>query len=187
MSEWEDLRRACEACRGCSLWETRTNPVFGTGSETADLMFVGEAPGEKEDLSGIPFVGAAGRLLDKYLFAVDIPRENVYIANILKCRPPGNRTPTPDEMSVCIPFLKKQIALVRPKTIVALGASAWKGLSGDPGASISRVRGLWQSFEGIPVMPTFHPAYLLRCPSAKRTAWDDLKLVLAKLGRAVPS
>ena len=183
MSEWEDLRRACQACRGCPLWETRTHPVFGTGSETAELMFVGEAPGEKEDLSGIPFVGAAGRLLDKYLFAVDIPRENVYIANILKCRPPQNRTPTPEEMAVCIPYLRRQIALVRPKCLVALGATAYKGLVGDPLASLTRVRGIWTDFCGIPMMPTFHPAYLLRVPSAKRAVWEDLKKVMAKFGR----
>ena len=175
-------------CAACALASTRTKAVPGEGNGDApEVMFIGEAPGADEDLQGRPFVGRAGQLLDKMIGAMGFRRGEVFIANILKCRPPGNRTPTPDEMSVCIPFLKKQIALVRPKTIVALGATAWKGLSGDPGASISRVRGLWQSFEGIPVMPTFHPAYLLRCPSAKRTAWDDLKLVLARLGRAVPS
>ena len=179
---------AVAGCTACALAATRTKAVPGEGNGSApEVMFIGEAPGADEDLQGRPFVGRAGQLLDKMIAAMGFRREEVFIANILKCRPPGNRTPTPDEMSVCIPFLKKQIALVRPKTIVALGATAWKGLSGDPGASISRVRGLWQSFEGIPVMPTFHPAYLLRCPSAKRTAWDDLKLVLAKLGRAVTS
>lgn len=178
---------AVAGCGACALAATRTKAVPGEGNGDApEVMFIGEAPGADEDLQGRPFVGRAGQLLDKMIGAMGFRRGEVFIANILKCRPPGNRTPTPDEMSVCIPFLKKQIALVRPKTIVALGATAWKGLSGDPGASISRVRGLWQSFEGIPVMPTFHPAYLLRCPSAKRTAWDDLKLVLARLGRSVP-
>ncbi len=182
------IAEAVAGCRACALAATRTKAVPGEGNGDApEVMFVGEAPGADEDLQGRPFVGRAGQLLDKMIAAMGFRRGEVFIANILKCRPPGNRTPTPDEMSVCIPFLKRQIALVRPKTIVALGATAWKGLSGDPGASISRVRGLWQAFEGIPVMPTFHPAYLLRCPSAKRTAWDDLKLVLARLGRAVPS
>ncbi|MBQ9726938.1 MAG: uracil-DNA glycosylase [Kiritimatiellae bacterium] len=175
---------AVAGCGACALAATRTKAVPGEGNGTGpDVMFVGEAPGADEDLQGRPFVGRAGQLLDKMIAAMGYARADVFIANILKCRPPGNRTPTPDEMSVCIPFLKRQIALVRPKAIVALGATAWRGLSGDPGASISRVRGIWQSFEGIPVMPTFHPAYLLRCPSAKRTAWEDLKLVLARLGR----
>ena len=178
---------AVRGCAACALAATRTKAVPGEGNpDGPEVMFVGEAPGADEDLQGRPFVGRAGQLLDKMIAAMGFARTDVFIANILKCRPPGNRTPTPDEMSVCIPFLKRQIALVKPKTIVALGATAWRGLSGDPGASISRVRGLWQTFEGIPVMPTFHPAYLLRCPSAKRTAWDDLKLVLARLGRSVP-
>lgn len=175
---------AVAGCAACALAATRTKAVPGEGNpDSPDVMFVGEAPGADEDLQGRPFVGRAGQLLDKMIAAMGFARSDVFIANILKCRPPGNRTPTPDEMSVCIPFLRRQIALVRPKTLVALGATAWKGLSGDPGASISRVRGIWQSFGGIPVMPTFHPAYLLRCPSAKRTAWEDLKLVLARLGR----
>ncbi len=180
MSEWEDLRRACEACRGCSLWETRTNPVFGTGSETADLMFVGEAPGEKEDLSGIPFVGAAGRLLDKYLFAVDIPRESVYIANILKCRPPKNRDPLPVEEDACIPFLWRQIDLIDPKVIVCLGRISAHRLIGDD-FRISRDHGQWYTRRGRQVTAVFHPAALLRDPRRKGDMLADMKMIKQKL------
>ncbi len=169
-------------CRECNLALTRGKAVPGEGNpDRPDVMFVGEAPGRDEDLQGRPFVGRAGQLLDKMIAAMGYRREEVFIANILKCRPPQNRTPTPEEMAVCIPYLRRQIAFVRPKTIVALGATAFKGLSGDPLANISRHRGTWCEFEGIPMMPTFHPAYLLRVPSAKRVVWEDLQKVMARL------
>ena len=169
-------------CRECNLALTRGKAVPGEGNpDRPDVMFVGEAPGRDEDVQGRPFVGRAGQLLDKMIAAMGYRREEVFIANIIKCRPPQNRTPTPEEMAVCIPYLRRQIAFVRPKTIVALGATAFKGLSGDPLANISRRRGTWCSFEGIPMMPTFHPAYLLRVPSAKRVVWDDLQKVMARL------
>ena len=169
-------------CRECNLALTRGKAVPGEGNPNRpDVMFVGEAPGRDEDVLGRPFVGRAGQLLDKMIAAMGYRREEVFIANIIKCRPPQNRTPTPEEMAVCIPYLRRQIAFVRPKTIVALGATAYKGLSGDPLANVSRVRGTWCEFEGIPMMPTFHPAYLLRVPSAKRVVWDDLQKVMARL------
>lgn len=174
------------ACSRCSLAATRTNVVPGVGNaNTPDVMFVGEAPGADEDAKGIPFVGRAGQLLTKMIEAMGYTRDQVFIANILKCRPPGNRTPTPQEMEVCIPFLLRQLRIVRPKTIVALGATAVKGLL-RTNQGINSLRGKWHDFDGIPLMPTFHPAYLLRMPVAKREAWADLKLVLAKLGRTPP-
>lgn len=181
MAEWEDLRRECEACRGCSLWETRTNLVFGAGSETAELMFVGEAPGEKEDLSGIPFVGRAGELLDKYLYAVDIPREKVYIANILKCRPPKNRDPLPAEEDACIRFLWRQIELIDPKVIVCLGRISAHRLIGDD-FRITRDHGQWYVRRGRAVTAVFHPAALLRDPRRKGDMLDDMKMIKQKLG-----
>ena len=169
-------------CRECNLALTRGKAVPGEGNpRRPDVMFVGEAPGRDEDVQGRPFVGRAGQLLDKMIAAMGYRREEVFIANIIKCRPPQNRTPTPEEMAVCIPYLRRQISFVRPKTIVALGATAFKGLSGDPLANISRHRGTWSEFEGIPMMPTFHPAYLLRVPSAKRVVWEDLQKVMARL------
>ena len=178
----EDVAEAVRACRACHLAETRTRSVPGEGApQGPDVMFVGEAPGRDEDVQGRPFVGAAGKLLDKMIAAMGYAREQVFIANVLKCRPPQNRTPTPDEMAVCLPYLRRQIALVRPRTIVALGATAYRGLTGNPLASLTRVRGTWTAFDGIPMMPTFHPAYLLRVPSAKRSVWEDLQKVLARL------
>ena len=174
------------ACSRCSLAATRTNVVPGVGNAAGpDVMFIGEAPGADEDAQGLPFVGRAGQLLTKMIEAMGYTRDQVFIANILKCRPPGNRTPTPQEMEVCIPFLLRQVRIVRPKTIVALGATAVKGLL-RTNQGINSLRGRWHDFNGIPLMPTFHPAYLLRMPVAKRDAWADLKLVLAKLGRTPP-
>ncbi len=181
----EAVADAVRHCAKCPLSQTRTHCVPGEGNGNApDVMFVGEAPGHDEDLAGRPFVGRAGQLLDKMIAAMGFRREEVFIANILKCRPPNNRTPTVEEMAVCIPFLRNQISLVRPKVIVALGATAYRGLKNDEKASISRARGIWDDFDGIPLMPTFHPAYLLRTPGAKRIVWNDLKMVLARLGRA---
>jgi len=174
------------ACTRCGLHRTRTRPVPGQGAPHPDILFVGEAPGEDEDREGLAFVGAAGQLLTKMIEAMGYRREEVFIANVLKCRPPGNRTPAPDEMTACLPFLRRQIAALRPKAIVALGSVATHALVPSD-ATISRMRGHWYPFEGLALMPTFHPAYLLRNPSAKREAWADLQAVLQKLGRTPPS
>lgn len=183
----EEIAAAVCTCGACHLAKTRQKAVPGVGNGASpDILFVGEAPGADEDKQGEPFVGRAGQLLTKMIAAMGYTREQVFIANIIKCRPPENRTPTPDEMTVCLPYLKQQISLIRPKTIIALGATACKGLLGQ-GVTISSIRGIWQQFGGIPLMPTFHPAYLLRVPSAKAAAWEDLKKVLSKLGRPVPA
>jgi DNA polymerase len=173
-------------CRRCGLCHGRNKIVFGVGSPTARLMFVGEGPGVDEDRKGEPFVGRAGQLLDRILGAMGLDRSQVYIGNVVKCRPPDNRVPNPDEAATCVPFLRAQIAIIRPEVIVALGRTALEGLLGQKVASMSRVRGDWMSFEGIPLMPTFHPAYLLRSPQAKRPVWEDMKTVLAKLELPVP-
>lgn len=173
-------------CRACRLCESRTNVVPGQGRLAPDIMFIGEGPGEEEDLQGLAFVGRAGQLLTQIIDAMGYTREEVFIGNIVKCRPPGNRTPLPDEMAACIPFLERQIEIIRPKLIVALGGTALKGLFNDPKLSITRLRGVWMEYRGIPVMPTFHPAYLLRNPPAKRDVWADMKRVLERLGRPVP-
>ncbi len=167
-------------CARCKLQATRTNIVFGVGSPRAPLMFVGEAPGADEDRLGEPFVGKAGQLLDKMIAAMGWAREHVYIANTLKCRPPGNRDPEQDETEACQGFLHRQILSIAPRVIVTLGRPAAHLLL-NTNAPISRLRGHWQSFEGIKVMPTFHPAYLLRDASKKREAWSDLKLVIQEL------
>jgi DNA polymerase len=172
-------------CTRCGLHATRTNTVPGAGHPRPEVMFIGEAPGADEDAQGLPFVGRAGQLLTKMIEAMGYSRDEVFIANILKCRPPGNRQPTPQEMDVCVPFLRRQIALVQPKVLVALGATATQGLL-HTDSRISQLRGRWTSFEGIPLMPTFHPSYLLRMPAAKRDAWADLQLVLKQLGRTPP-
>jgi DNA polymerase len=159
--------------------------VFGVGSETAEIMFIGEAPGADEDAQGIPFVGRAGQLLTKIILAMGMTREEVYITNIIKCRPPQNRVPEPDEVANCLPYVLSQIELIQPKVIVALGATALRALL-DVHLGITKMRGHWYTFRDIPIMPTFHPAYLLRNPPAKREVWDDMKAVLEKLGRKPP-
>ncbi len=169
-------------CRNCVLCERRRHTVFGEGNPAAELMFVGEGPGADEDATGRPFVGAAGQLLDKMIAAMTFRREDVYIANVVKCRPPENRAPLPDEMGVCLPYLRRQIELIKPKVIVALGGTAMTGLLGVP-VSITRMRGQWTAYQGIPLMPTFHPAYLLRREEAKRDVWSDLQQVMKALGR----
>ncbi len=174
----EKLHESMKNCRQCQLCTGRRNLVFGEGDPDARLMFIGEAPGYEEDMSGRPFVGAAGQLLNKMIKAMNFSREEVYIANIIKCRPKDNRTPAPDEISMCIPFLHQQIHLIRPEVIICLGATAAKALL-NTANGISRMRGKWCNFENIPVMPTFHPAFLLRQESAKRDAWSDLKQVIA--------
>jgi DNA polymerase len=185
-----ELRARVLACQKCThLAAARRNVVFGVGDIHSPLMFVGEAPGMDEDIQGEPFVGAAGQLLTKIIQAMGLSRASVYIANILKCRPdtpaqsPGNRQPTPSEMLTCLPYLQEQIDLISPKIIVALGTIAVKGLFGRCD-SITRNRGHWLEFRGIPVMPTFHPAYLLRnqAPSEKRKLWEDMLQVMERLG-----
>jgi DNA polymerase len=182
---WEALRAEALACTRCGLCRTRTKVVFGEGHARAELMFVGEAPGHDEDLEGRPFVGRAGQLLTQMIEAMGLRREEVYIANVLKCRPPENRNPAPDEVEMCEPFLLRQIALVRPRLICALGNHALRALTGFTGG-ISKVRGRPMEFLEWRVVPTFHPAYLLRNPPAKREAWEDLKAILRLLGRPVP-
>ena len=164
------------ACTRCPLARTRTHPVPGEGDPDAKLVFVGEAPGREEDLQGRPFVGAAGQLLTRMIEAMGLARERVYICNVLKDRPPDNRTPVPEEITACLPFLVSQLETIRPQVICALGAVAAKALLGSP-VSIVEVRGRRFEFHGIPLIPTFHPAYLLRNPSAKKLAWEDLKKV----------
>jgi|SRR6266850_8150451 len=170
-------------CTRCKLHRTRTNIVFGVGNPEARLMFVGEGPGEDEDLQGLPFVGKAGQLLTKMIEAMGLRREDVYICNTVKCRPPNNRNPEPDELNACEPFLKGQLGAVKPEVIVTLGKFAAQSLLRDS-TPITRLRGQWREYQGIPVMPTFHPAYLLRnhSPAEKRKVWEDLKQVMKKLG-----
>jgi DNA polymerase len=179
------IREDLGECQRCQLGQTRTKLVYGQGNPHAEVLFLGEAPGEDEDLSGLAFVGKAGQLLTKMIEAMGFTREQVYICNINKCRPPGNRKPEPVEVEACRPFVERQIRAIRPKAIVALGATATHSLLRTD-APISRLRNVWTAWEGIPVMPTFHPSYLLRSPGEKGKAWEDLKLVLAKLGREVP-
>ena len=176
------IREDIGDCKRGRLCEGRTNIVFGQGSAGAELMFVGEAPGADEDASGLAFVGRAGQLLtDMIEKGMKMKRADVFIANVIKCRPPGNRPPENDEVLTCQPFLEAQIKTIQPRVIVALGATAGKFMTktGDP---ISKIRGRFSAWDGIPVMPTYHPAYLLRNPSAKKTVWEDLKLVLDVLG-----
>jgi DNA polymerase len=160
----------------------RTQIVFGVGNPDADLMFVGEGPGRDEDLQGEPFVGRAGQLLTEIITkGMKLRRQDVYIANVIKCRPPENRNPEADEISACMPFLARQIDLVRPRVIVALGTFAAQTVLGVK-TPITRMRGTWHDYRGVKVMPTFHPAYLLRTPADKRVVWADIKLVMAELG-----
>lgn len=173
-------------CRSCPLHASRTHTVPGEGNgEAPDILFVGEGPGADEDAQGRPFVGKAGELLTRMIEAMGYRRDEVYIANIVKCRPPNNRTPRPEEMEACLPYLRRQIGLIRPRIIIALGATAVKGLLGDA-SGITRLRGNWQEYEGIRLMPTFHPSYLLRDPSKKKEVWQDLRRVLEALGREPP-
>ena len=167
-------------CQNCGLAASRTKLVYGVGNPNARLVLVGEAPGREEDLKGVPFVGEAGQLLDRILLAMGMQREDVYICNVLKCRPPSNRDPQPEEVATCEAFLIRQIAAIRPQVIVGLGRFAVHTLlkTKDP---ISRLRGEWQSYQGIPLMPTYHPAYLLRNPEGKRDVWEDMKKVLRRL------
>jgi DNA polymerase len=178
----EEIRKELGDCRRCKLCHGRKTIVFGVGNPKAELVFVGEGPGAEEDNQGIPFVGAAGQLLTKMIEAMKFKRDDVYICNVVKCRPPNNRNPEPDEIEACEPFLKAQLASIRPKVIVALGKFAAQTLLRDSTA-ITRLRGQWRTYEGIPLMPTFHPAYLLRQPGEKRLAWMDLQEVMRRFGK----
>ena len=180
-----DVREEIGDCTRCKLHSGRKNIVFGVGNPKAELMFIGEGPGAEEDRSGEPFVGPAGQLLTKIIQAMGFSRQEVYIANIVKCRPPKNRDPEPDEINACIGFLKAQVAAVQPKVIVCLGRPASQTLL-ETRTTISRLRGQWSQFEGIDVMPTFHPSYLLRSPDQKRPVWEDMQAVVKKMGRELP-
>lgn len=188
------LREQALACERCShLQKSRTQVVFGVGTVHAELMFVGEAPGMDEDRQGEPFVGKAGQLLTRIIETMGLSRDTVYIANVLKCRPDtpgktfGNRKPTPMEMQTCWPYLMEQIKLIRPRVMVALGATAIEGLLGQKTLGITRLRGRFQDFRGIPVMPTYHPAYVLRNPAkaVKRQVWEDMLSVMERLGMSI--
>jgi uracil-DNA glycosylase len=181
----EAVRTELGECTRCKLHKTRTNIVFGVGNPEARLMFVGEAPGEDEDLQGFPFVGKAGQLLTKMIEAMGLRRDDVYICNTVKCRPPNNRNPEPDELLACEPFLKGQLGAVKPEVIVTLGKFAAQALLREQ-TPITRLRGQWREYEGIPVMPTFHPAYLLRSPAEKGKVWEDLKQVMQRLRLPIP-
>jgi DNA polymerase len=171
---WIEIKKAVPACTACGLHKTRTQTVFGAGDEQADWLFIGEAPGADEDRLGEPFVGQAGKLLDAMLAAIGLSREeNVYICNVLKCRPPGNRNPEPEEVASCSPHLLKQIALIEPKLIIAMGRFAAQTLL-DSDASIASLRGKLHRYAGVPLIVTYHPAYLLRTLPDKAKAWEDL-------------
>jgi len=178
-----DIRREIGECTRCPLHAGRTNLVFGDGNPDARLVFVGEGPGRDEDLSGLPFVGAAGQLLTKIIEAIGLSREDVYICNIVKCRPPGNRDPEPAETGVCGPYVRRQLAAIQPRVVVALGRPSAQFLL-DSDRPIGQLRGVFHELDGMKVMPTYHPAYLLRNPSGKRAVWEDMKKVRDELGLA---
>ena len=179
-TSWSALTEAVGACEKCRLCQTRKHVVLGEGDPHAALMFIGEGPGQQEDETGRPFVGAAGQLLDRMLAAIGLTRAQVYICNIVKCRPPQNRVPEPDERAACLDYLRQQVALVRPKVIVCLGSTPTRALLGED-MRITRDRGVWQLRKGVWFMPTFHPAALLRDQDKKRPAWEDFKAIRAKL------
>ncbi len=175
--DWSELEQAVKACTACGLRAGCTQTVFGVGNREAEWLVIGEAPGAEEDKQGEPFVGRAGQLLNSMLLAIGLKREQVYIANILKCRPPGNRDPKPDEAELCRPFLERQIALIQPKLILALGRIAAQNLL-KTNIPIGKLRGQVHQVNGIPVVVTYHPAYLLRSPGEKRKAWVDLQFAV---------
>jgi len=180
-----EIANRINECKLCPLWKTRNKTVPGQGNPAPEIMFVGEGPGADEDRQGLPFVGRAGQLLTRMIEAMGMKREEVFIGNIVKCRPPGNRVPMPEEMDACIPYLEEQVAILKPRVIIALGATAVKGLL-KVSTGIVKLRGTWMKYKDVDVMPTFHPAYLLRNPPAKREVWEDLKAVLARIGREPP-
>ena len=177
----EQLREILGDCRRCGLHEGRNHIVFGEGDAHADLVFVAEGPGREEDRIGRPFVGEAGRLLTRIIEAMGLRREQVYICNVVKCRPPRNRDPREDEVAACIPFLRRQLELIAPRVICILGRVAGQALLG-PDFSITREHGKWLEYRGVPVMPVFHPAYLLRNSAARRPVWDDVQKIMKVLG-----
>ena len=181
----EQLRDEIGDCRRCQLSEGRSNIVFGGGNPDADLVFVGEAPGRDEDIQGEPFVGKAGQLLTRIISAMGLTREDVYICNVIKCRPPNNRNPLPPEIEMCEPFLQRQLNIIRPRVICALGSFASQTLLKSE-VRISRLRGQFRDYHGVPLMPTYHPSFLLRNPHAKREVWEDIQMVMKHLGLPFP-
>ncbi len=179
------LAETVSTCTRCGLCQQRTQTVFARGTGSSGVCFVGEGPGADEDAQGLPFVGKAGQLLDRMILAMGFDRDEVYVCNVVKCRPPDNRKPELDEMAACLPYLQEQLELIRPQVIVALGATAVQGLLGTT-EGITRLRGKWKRFGEIDVMPTFHPAYLLRTPAAKREVWEDLQEVMRRIGQSAP-
>lgn len=177
-----ELERIVTVCEKCRLSKSRSQVVYGVGNPNADLMFIGEAPGRDEDIQGEPFVGRAGQLLTDIIKAMKLTRDDVYIANVIKCRPPENRNPEQDELDTCRPYIRRQVEIIQPKVIVTLGRFAVQSLT-ERAYAISAVRGEWLEYNGIKVMPTYHPAYLLRNPAAKKEVWADMKKVLAALQR----
>jgi DNA polymerase len=182
----ENEVRGCTRCRLC---EGRNNTVFGEGDVDAKVFFIGEGPGENEDLQGRPFVGRAGEMLNKWIGAMGLAREQVYIANIVKCRPPNNRVPMPDEVATCTPYLERQLEIIRPRVIVTLGLPSLKYMTDDPKLTMGRSRGHWREWRGIKLMPTFHPAYVLRqyTDETRSAVWSDLKQVMGEVGLKVPT
>jgi len=180
----EDIRTDLGDCHRCGLSSGRRYIVFGSGEPKARLVFIGEGPGYEEDRQGEPFVGAAGQLLTKIIHAIGLTRDKVYICNVVKCRPPGNRNPLPDEIARCLPFLKRQLSSIRPAVICTLGSVATQALL-DVETPISRLRGRFHDYRGVPVMPTYHPAYLLRSPERKRDVWEDMKQVMSRIDRGL--
>lgn len=180
-----EIQGEVSACVACKLSQRRTNTVFARGNPFARLMFVGEGPGEQEDKQGLPFVGPAGQLLDKIITAMGLAPDDVYICNVVKCRPPGNRQPEPDEVVACTPFLARQIELVKPEAMVALGKTA-AGFLLKSTAPMGKLRGHWHEYLGVPLLPTWHPSYLLREPERKADTWADMKLVMQRLGLPIP-
>lgn len=181
----ERIRADIGDCTRCKLHRSRTQIVFGDGNPHAELVFVGEGPGEEEDRQGLPFVGRAGQLLNQMIQAMGLERRQVYICNVVKCRPPGNRTPEKDEVNTCLPFLERQLSVIRPKVIVCLGSVAVQALMGVH-RPMSELRGKWFDYRGMRLLATYHPAYLLRNPAAKRDVWSDLQKVMAVLGLRTP-
>jgi uracil-DNA glycosylase family 4 len=186
MPDLPSLAKFLEGCPRCKLSTSRTQIVFGQGNPRAELMFVGEAPGRDEDAQGLAFVGRAGQLLTKIIEAMGKKRDDVFIANVLKCRPPGNRNPEPDEVASCIPFLEEQIRLIAPRVIVTLGTFAAQAVL-ETDEPIGRLRGCWRTARGTRIMPTFHPAFLLRSPERKKDVWEDMKLVRDFLAGGPPA
>jgi uracil-DNA glycosylase len=176
-----ELQAIAVVCVKCKLAKTRTQVVYGVGNPNADLMFIGEAPGRDEDEKGEPFVGRAGQLLTDIIKAMKLTRDDVYISNVVKCRPPENRNPDPEELDACRPYIRQQVGIIQPKVIVTLGKFALQSLT-ETSYGITATRGQWLEYNGVKVMPTYHPAYLLRTPSAKKDVWADMKLVMAELG-----